>query len=186
MKKILLLEDCEKTRRWIIDLLLRVFPGSEIHETGAISEFTRTMETEKEFDLALIDLQLPDGSGFDALRDLTHLSPRTLGVVLTVSLDDCQIVSALAAGAEGYLLKEQAEETNRGAIAGASPWSTRSFPSSGPPHRYSFPADWSNFRGRRNPIEERIRSAWTYLTRASEHRSRPSARDLGKYGGQPY
>lgn len=58
------------------------------------------------FDLALIDLGLPDGSGLDVLRLLRRGSPEAIAVVTTVMGDDASIVAALSAGADGYLLKE--------------------------------------------------------------------------------
>jgi DNA-binding NarL/FixJ family response regulator len=62
------------------------------------------------FDLALIDLGLPDGSGLDALRRLQREAPETACVITTLLGDDAHIVAALSAGAKGYLLKEQPAE----------------------------------------------------------------------------
>src|SRR5690606_3761419 len=62
------------------------------------------------YDLALIDLGLPDGSGLEVLRRLRLLPSPPLCVVTTVMADDSHIVAALSAGADGYLLKEQEPE----------------------------------------------------------------------------
>lgn len=59
-----------------------------------------------DFDLALIDLGLPDGSGLEVLRSLCLVCPTTIPIVTTVMGDDASIVAALSAGAQGYLLKE--------------------------------------------------------------------------------
>ena len=60
--------------------------------------------------LAIIDLGLPDGSGIDLVRALTARAPAptatpTICVVHTVFDDDDALFAALAAGAQGYLLK---------------------------------------------------------------------------------
>src|SRR5690606_5618694 len=59
-----------------------------------------------DYDLALIDLGLPDGSGLEVLRSLRLLNPGAASIVTTVMGDDAHIVAALSAGAQGYLLKE--------------------------------------------------------------------------------
>lgn len=56
-------------------------------------------------DVALVELRLPDESGIDACRRMRDASPDTRLLVLTHSADDRSIVSALRAGATGFLLK---------------------------------------------------------------------------------
>ena len=63
------------------------------------------------YDVALIDLKLPDGWGIEVLRGLRENVPEVLCVVTTVLGDDQHIVAALSAGADGYILKEQPTET---------------------------------------------------------------------------
>jgi len=55
--------------------------------------------------LALIDLELPDGSGADLIRWLSTQSEPVDSLVLTVFGDERHVVSAIEAGAAGYLLK---------------------------------------------------------------------------------
>lgn len=57
------------------------------------------------FRVVLIDLDLPDGSGLALLRELRHY-PATC-IVTTHYADDEQLLPALQAGADGYLLKEE-------------------------------------------------------------------------------
>ncbi|MDO9119632.1 MAG: response regulator transcription factor [Nitrospira sp.] len=56
-------------------------------------------------EVALVELRLPDGSGIDACRRIREASPGTRLLVLTHGADDESIVSALRAGATGFLLK---------------------------------------------------------------------------------
>lgn len=57
--------------------------------------------------LALLDINLPDGSGIDLARDITATSNDTYIVMTTIFDDDKHLFAALQAGAKGYLLKEQ-------------------------------------------------------------------------------
>jgi DNA-binding NarL/FixJ family response regulator len=56
-------------------------------------------------DVALVDLELPGISGAETARKLRAILPGTSVLVLTVFDDVDRVVEALAAGAEGYVLK---------------------------------------------------------------------------------
>ena len=56
-------------------------------------------------DLCLLDIRMP-GSGISATREITTRLPETKVVLITVSLDDEDLLNALRAGAVGYLLKD--------------------------------------------------------------------------------
>lgn len=102
--RILILEDIAETRDWLRALVTEAYAGAEI-ETAAMIREARGL-IGRPFDLALLDLGLPDGSGLDFLRVVKAAHPRTLCVVTTVMGDDATVVAALSAGADGYLLKE--------------------------------------------------------------------------------
>jgi two-component system response regulator DevR len=57
-------------------------------------------------DVALLDLRLPDGTGFDACRQILQRLPETRVLMLTSVADDTLVDEAIRAGAHGYLLKE--------------------------------------------------------------------------------
>lgn len=61
-------------------------------------------------DIALIDLGLPDGDGCQLIRWLTTQNPPVECLVLTVFGDEQHVVSAIEAGATGYLLKDEVLE----------------------------------------------------------------------------
>ncbi|GAB1381479.1 response regulator transcription factor [Pararhodobacter aggregans] len=105
----MIVEDLSETRRWLAEIVTTAFPGCEIHEAASMRAGIGQVAA-RDFDVALIDLGLPDGSGLDVLRNLRLLRPQTICVVTTVMGDDASIVGALSAGAQGYLLKEQPQD----------------------------------------------------------------------------
>ncbi|MFB9151268.1 response regulator [Roseovarius ramblicola] len=109
MNSILIVEDITETRRWLLEIATTAFPGCTLTEAANMRAGIARVAG-NDFDLALIDLGLPDGSGLDVLRNLRLVRPETVCVVTTVMGDDAHIVAALSAGADGYLLKEQPED----------------------------------------------------------------------------
>jgi DNA-binding NarL/FixJ family response regulator len=109
MNNILLLEDLPEIRAWMKQLVLQVFPHSLISEAARVHD-ARELITAVKFDMALIDLGLPDGSGVDVVAALREQQPEAQSVVVTIHDDDEHLFPALQAGAFGYLLKEQARE----------------------------------------------------------------------------
>jgi DNA-binding NarL/FixJ family response regulator len=53
-----------------------------------------------------MDVRLPDGSGIEACREIRAELPRTRVVMLTSYPDEEAVLSAIVAGAAGYLLKQ--------------------------------------------------------------------------------
>ncbi|WP_334194367.1 response regulator transcription factor [Pararhodobacter sp.] len=109
MTRVLIVEDLSETRRWLAEIVATAFPGCEIHEAASMRAGIGQVAA-RDFEVALIDLGLPDGSGLDVLRNLRLVRPQTICVVTTVMGDDASIVGALSAGAQGYLLKEQPQD----------------------------------------------------------------------------
>ncbi|HEX7889239.1 MAG TPA: response regulator transcription factor [Ramlibacter sp.] len=76
-------------------------------------------------DVALIDLGLPDGSGFDVIRHIRQASPHTAIMVVSVFGGERNLFEAIEAGATGYLLKDSLPEDFNASIhalqAGESP-----------------------------------------------------------------
>ena len=57
-------------------------------------------------DITLMDLQLPDMGGVEAIRAIRHLNRNARIIVLTMYKGDEDIYRAMAAGASTYLLKD--------------------------------------------------------------------------------
>src|SRR3954462_7915108 len=109
MNNILLLEDLPEIRAWMKSLVMQVWPHSLISEAARVHDALELITAVK-FDLALVDLGLPDGSGVDVVAALRESQPEAQSVVVTIHDDDDHLFPALQAGAFGYLLKEQGGE----------------------------------------------------------------------------
>jgi DNA-binding NarL/FixJ family response regulator len=59
-------------------------------------------------DLALLDLAMPSMNGTTAAREIGRVAPGTRTVVLTAKSGEEQVLAALEAGIEGYVLKTEA------------------------------------------------------------------------------
>ena len=106
MRKVLLVEDHDDTRRWWKIHISEAFPQAETMEAATMGEAHALLE-KYDFSLALVDINLPDGSGIDLVRELGKTHPDIYCVISTIFDDDAHIFSALRAGAMGYLIKEQ-------------------------------------------------------------------------------
>lgn len=71
-------------------------------------------------DVVLMDLQMPEMDGVDALNGLRPHFPELPVLILTTFSDDAHIHAALRAGASGFLLKEMSGDELVDAIRGAA------------------------------------------------------------------
>ncbi len=105
MTRIAILED-DPVQREAVSSALAGHPGYEIvGEFGTVAALARAWPTLKA-DVVLIDIQLPDGSGLDAIRVVKGGNQDTKAIVVTVVNDSATLLAAFQVGACGYLLKE--------------------------------------------------------------------------------
>ncbi|VAW66244.1 hypothetical protein MNBD_GAMMA11-568 [hydrothermal vent metagenome] len=109
MQTALVLEDHPETREWLTGIIRQAFLEIEVHEASSLAQ-ARQLISRHPLDLALIDLNLPDGNGVEIISEISKSSPDTYCVVATIFDDDNYLFPALEAGAQGYLLKEQTTE----------------------------------------------------------------------------
>lgn len=93
-------------------LLLRNLPGFELKASYAsakplldLARQTRALQMPAPWDLVLTDIGLPDINGIELTRELVTLFPQLRVVVLSVFEDPANVLAAICAGADGYLLK---------------------------------------------------------------------------------
>ena len=100
--RVLLVEDDPTTR----GRLARVIDGHPrlrlLAAVGSCEAARRELQLAQP-DVLLTDLDLPDGSGIDLIREI---GDRTAAMVITIFGDEQHVVAAIQAGALGYLLKD--------------------------------------------------------------------------------
>ncbi len=102
---LLLVDDHEVVRQGLAALLGRREEFHVVAEAGTVAE---AIEAARRFrpDLVVMDVRLPDGSGVEACREIRAEFPDTRVVMLTSYPDEDAVLSAIIAGASGYLLKQ--------------------------------------------------------------------------------
>ncbi|MGO5051764.1 response regulator transcription factor [Lachnospiraceae bacterium LCP25S3_G4] len=100
VKKILLVEDDFMIASGLI-YALENEGYAPIHCTDIHAAFHEIMKNQ--FDLAILDMQLPDGTGFDISKKLKHTD--TAIIFLTIVDDESKIVRAFDDGADDYITK---------------------------------------------------------------------------------
>jgi two-component system response regulator DevR len=102
---VLVVDDHEVVRAGIVSSLDRRESFHVVAQAGTVAE---AIAAAKRFqpDLVVMDVRLPDGSGIEACREIRSDHPDTRVVMLTSYPDEEAVLSAIVAGASGYLLKE--------------------------------------------------------------------------------
>jgi two-component system response regulator RegX3 len=100
-RNILLVEDEESITVPLADALRR--EGFEPQVAGSATEALELAQS-TEPDLVLLDVMLPDGSGFDVCRELRSRSQIPI-IMLTARGDEADRVAGLEAGADDYVVK---------------------------------------------------------------------------------
>ncbi|HET7478070.1 MAG TPA: response regulator transcription factor [Rubrobacteraceae bacterium] len=106
MKRVLLVEDHSSFRRALAFVLEREPDLRVVAQAGSLAEARSRVNGESEFDVAVLDLGLPDGNGMDLISELRKANPDASIVVLTVDLNPKNQDLALEKGADAVLGKE--------------------------------------------------------------------------------
>jgi two-component system response regulator DevR len=103
--RLLVVDDHEIVRQGLVALLDRR-PGFEVvAQAGSVAESIDQARLHRP-DIVVMDVRLPDGSGVEACRAIRAELPGTRVIMLTSFPDDEAVLSAIVAGASGYLLKQ--------------------------------------------------------------------------------
>lgn len=105
--RILLVDDSELVRRGIKSVLAAATepPMRVVGEAGSVATAVAACLRHKP-DVVLLDIRLPDGSGFDVCREVLPRLPDTRVLVLTAHSNDHLVFDAVTSGVQGYLMKE--------------------------------------------------------------------------------
>ena len=107
--KILVIDDHEIVRRGVKQILEEVFPHVEVGEADTGQKGIAVVRQEP-WDLAIVDISLPDQSGLELLCELHSTAPQLPLMVLSLHPEEQYAVRAFRAGAMAYLTKQTAPE----------------------------------------------------------------------------
>ncbi len=114
--RILIADDHPLFRGALRQALESMFGGLAILEAGTIDEMSKTLASEDEVDLVLLDLNMPGVRGFSGLMYLRAQFPLVPVVVVSATEDPQTIRRCLEFGASGFVQKSLPIETIRQAI----------------------------------------------------------------------
>ena len=103
--RLLIVDDHEIVRQGLVALLGRREGFEVVAEAGSVAEAI-DQARKLQPDVVVMDVRLPDGSGIEACREIRAELPNTRVIMLTSYPDEEAVLSAIVAGAAGYLLKQ--------------------------------------------------------------------------------
>ena len=119
--RILVADDHPVVRGGLV-ALLRTITGFEVVGEAADGDAAVREAQLTQPDIVLMDVRMPGLDGVEATRRIRAAVPATRVLMLTMYDDDSTVLTAMQAGAQGYLLKEAEQEeivrAVRGVIAG--------------------------------------------------------------------
>ncbi len=102
----LLIADDERLFRQSLKVLLETAKDLKVVAEAADGQEAVIKARETGPDIALLDVRMPKMDGIKAAKLISAMSPRTKILMLSIHDDDEKIVSAIRAGARGYILKD--------------------------------------------------------------------------------
>lgn len=109
MLRVVIADDHPVVRRGLKEILVRELDGAICSEAEDAQQVLAEVQS-REWDLVILDLNMPGRSGLDVLRDLKAGRPNLPVLVLSMHPEDQYGKRVLQAGAAGYMNKESAPE----------------------------------------------------------------------------
>lgn len=103
--RVFLLDDHEIVRRGVRELIDGEDDLVVVGEAGTGAEAIARLPSTRP-DVAVLDVQLGEGSGVEVCRDIRSMMPEVGCLMLTSFSDDEAVVESVLAGAQGYVLKQ--------------------------------------------------------------------------------
>ena len=107
--RLLICDDHPPIRTALRLLARQVDPTSDVTETGNARDLVEVLRGRRDFDLLVLDLQLPGMSGLSVLSEVKQLRPELAVLVLSADESPQSVDAALQAGASSYLFKSASE-----------------------------------------------------------------------------
>lgn len=109
MLRILLADDHAVVRRGVKQIIAEAFAQATFGEVQNVHELLKLIGSER-WDIVVLDLNMPGGSGLEALKQIKQAHPQLPVLILTMFPEDQYAMRTIRAGAAGYLNKESAPE----------------------------------------------------------------------------
>lgn len=109
MLRILLADDHAVVRQGVKQIIAGEFGQATFGEAQNVRELQEAVGSER-WDIVVLDLAMPGGSGLEALKQIKHDHPQLPVLILSMFPEDQYAVRTIIAGAAGYLNKESAPE----------------------------------------------------------------------------
>jgi len=115
-QRFLVVDDHPLFRSAVQSAVTTAFPGAEVAEATSIGAVREAISASPEVDLILLDLSLPDTTGFEGLLELRTHYPR-IPVVIVSAMEDNRIIhEAMTYGASGFIPKSTPQDRLQSAI----------------------------------------------------------------------
>ena len=108
--RILIVDDHALVRRGLYYVVKEGFPDADVVEAESSAAALEVLRASKAFDLALVDVRMPDLDGLELLRVVKGEWPDVPVIMLSTYENAPYVKRALADGAAGYLLKDATPE----------------------------------------------------------------------------
>jgi two-component system, NarL family, invasion response regulator UvrY len=109
MNRFLIVDDHEVVRRGLKQVLADGFPGAQVGE-AARAEEAQALLGAQEWDLLLLDVNIPGRNGLELLQDVRRLWPRLPVLVVSAYPEEEFAVRSIRLGAAGYVTKGSASD----------------------------------------------------------------------------
>ena len=110
LSTVLIVEDEAAARARMLGLMRALAgPQARIDAVADLAAARARLQQER-YALALVDVQLPDGSGIDLIAWMAAQHAQTASVIVSAYAEEETILAAVQAGAIGYLLKDRDDD----------------------------------------------------------------------------
>lgn len=107
MINVLIADDHPIVRQGLRQILSEI-PDMMVSGEAVTGQDTLSQVRAGEWDVLVLDITMPDRSGFDILKEIKHERPNLPVLILSIHAEEQFAVRVLKAGASGYLTKENA------------------------------------------------------------------------------
>src|SRR4051794_36839102 len=114
--KVLVVDDHPLIHEAVANVLRRLEPDAQVGVAHDCESGLEIAANGNELDLVLLDLNLPGLSGVQALKTWRRRFPAVPVIVLSATSDRPTLVSALTAGAAGFITKSSSSEVMQNAV----------------------------------------------------------------------